>query len=639
MTRDDPWHSSDALDASSFPDAAKGNRRLIAFLLLFLAFCLLVILQGWRSRIPRFDVAIVIDSAQRLIDRGEVPNKGILVTFVSYSPPGAAWFVVPGLLIFDDPRLFEYVGSIGLYVGTLLGIFFLARRYCDAGIAFLAVALYGCSELGLLAGSTLFLTYDTRCFYVWMIYCISKWVDDCDGNYLAAALLIWATGMYVFMEIAPAVFVVPVAWFLYRVPIRVAPLAIVAILSTVVWYPYLRFEAGRDFIDVRSQVFRQSLAPVEFSQAWCDPSVAPSAWQLALATAKKPQPPEPMWRATRRWASTRVNVIVSNLLTSFRSSRIRGAPIVLLALTLVGMAACLLSSAETIETRQAVIVWRRRITWISHSAGVLAVLLNEFVLTQFFTVDAHLEATSVWSIRVAEALMAATAIVSRLWRGTIAARIAAVQSALSARSTNVRVLAISTLVPWLVLFWVAEDERRFWWIWPLQMILLAVAVRYVTVRVSRFPFAPCVASLFIVFLVANNSVMIARLHDWARNGWSGAEANAVQAIDAAAALVRSSGGNSRASIGYEVDVRRFVAIDHIVDPRYKVGTDLDMLLWYRHGITNTDRCAEGFAATDTLRIVQVGTDDAGRQDRIENPRSEPFNLIRGIGVYRLLQRE
>src|SRR4026207_64429 len=240
------------------------RERIASFFLILAVVGLVVITQGWRSRIPRFDIAIAIDSAQRLIDRGEVPEKGILTSFASYNPPGVTWLLVPGLLVFDDPRLFEYAGSLALYVGTLLGVFFLARRYCGLGTAFLAAALYGYSELGLTAGSTLFLTYATRSFYVWMIYCVSRWVDDRDPNLLAAAVLVWATGMDVFLEMAPALLVIPVVWLLYRPPIRVAPLAVVAALSTALWFPCLAFEARRDFVDVRSQVFRQSLTPVGF---------------------------------------------------------------------------------------------------------------------------------------------------------------------------------------------------------------------------------------------------------------------------------------------------------------------------------------------------------------------------------------
>jgi hypothetical protein len=191
-----------------------------ACVLLLAALGVVLILQGWKSRIPRFDIVMSIEATQDLIDHGAFPDKGILTSFGSYTPPGVTWLLLPGLVVFQDPRLFEYVGSVGLFVGTLFGIFFLARRYFGFQSALLAVALYSCSELGLLAGSTLFLTHTTRCFYVWMIYCVGRWVDEDNPNFLAGAILMWAAGMYVFMEMAPAILVVPAIWLLFRSSVR-----------------------------------------------------------------------------------------------------------------------------------------------------------------------------------------------------------------------------------------------------------------------------------------------------------------------------------------------------------------------------------------------------------------------------------
>jgi Dolichyl-phosphate-mannose-protein mannosyltransferase len=613
-----------------------------AAVLLLAGFGVVLILQGWRSRIPRFDMAMSIQSAQRLIDEKEMPDKGILTSFVSFTPPGVTWLLLPGVLVFHDPRLFEYIGSLGLYVATLFGIFFLAQRYFGTGTALLAVALYGYSELGLTAGSTLFLTYTTRCFYVWMIYCVGRWVGDDNPNFLAGALLTWAIGMYVFMEMAPAILVVPIIWVLYRPSVRAAPLAAVAALAMVLWFPYLRFETHRHFIDVRSQVFRQSLEPVDFSTAWCNPSLVPRNWRNDMARTqalKMSQSTESPTRAARRWASERVNILVGNTLTSFRSSAFPGAPIALFALTLVGLAACLLARDEKIETRDLNVSWRHRIAWFAYGAGVLGILLNEFVLEPFVSADANLQPSSILVIRVVETSLLATAILSFIYRDTIATRIATVQRVLSAPSTGTRVLGTSVAVPWVVLFLIADQERRFWWIWPLQVTLLAVSVAYLPTRLGRFPHGVWIGSLAVVLTMAANPVLASRVHDWFRNGWSGKDADAIQVTDAVARVVKSSEDRDRASIGYEVDVRRFVAIDHITDPRYKVGADFDMLLWYRHGISNLNHCAEGVQPIDTYRIVQVGRDDVGRTDRIESDRNGQFEMIRQVGVYQLLQRD
>jgi hypothetical protein len=138
---------------------------------------------------------------------------------------------------------------------------------------------------------------------------------------------------------------------------------------------------------------------------------------------------------------------------------------------------------------------------------------------------------------------------------------------------------------------------------------------------------------------ATVALLVSRLHDWVRNGWSGEDADEIQVTNVAATLVESSEKRDHVSIGYEVNMRRFMATDQIIDPRYKVGADFDLLLRYRHGIANLNGCAEGVHANDEYRIVQVSRDDiSGRTDRIESRRDDVFEMIRQAGVYQLLER-
>jgi hypothetical protein len=610
--------------------------------LLLAGLAVVLILQGWKSRIPRFDMIVSIEATQDLINGGGFPDRGILTSFGSYTPPGGTWLMLPGLVVFEDPRLFEYVGSLGLFVGTLCGIFFLARRSFGLPSALLAVALYSYSELGLLAGSTLFATHTTRCFYVWMTYCVGRWVDEDNPNVLAGAILVWAAGMYVFMEMAPAILVVPAIWLLYRPSIRLAPLTIAAVLAGALWYPYLRFEADRDFADVRSQVLRESIRPIDFSTPWCDPALVPATWLDDVTrdqTLRESQSKESRPARARRWASERTGIVIENALTNFRGSFFAGADLALFALTLVGLAASLLASTQRVDWGHEKAVWRHRTTRLAGLLTILGIVLNEIVLTRFVTADGNLTASSILAIRLVEASLLTAAVLSFAYRDAIAAVLVAVQRALAAPRANTGVLAISLAVPWLVLFLVADYERRFWWIWPLQVIALAAAVAYLPMRLKLSPRVVWVASVVVVLVVAANPLLASRLHDWLRHGSSGEDADEIQVVDAAAGLVRSSGERDRASIGYEVNVRRFVATDHIIDPRYKVGADFDMLFKYRHGISNANRCAEGVQPDDAYRIVQVAMgDNAGRTDRIESRRNGSFEMTGQFGAYQLLRR-
>jgi hypothetical protein len=127
----------------------------VAVIALCTVFGLSLSIQGWRSRITTFDLVTAIESAQEFVATGRVPDRGILTSFASYTPPGTAWLMLPGVLTFKDPRLFELVGSGILYLGTLVGIFLLARNHFGMPCAYLSVALYGLSELGLFYSNSL----------------------------------------------------------------------------------------------------------------------------------------------------------------------------------------------------------------------------------------------------------------------------------------------------------------------------------------------------------------------------------------------------------------------------------------------------------------------------------------------------
>src|SRR5262245_50542464 len=84
--------------------------------------------QGWNSRLMNFDHVNFIDGAAKFLSDGVLPDRGDVSSYWAYNTPGTAWLMVPGMLVFHDPRLFESVGSVVLYVGTLVGVFLLARK-------------------------------------------------------------------------------------------------------------------------------------------------------------------------------------------------------------------------------------------------------------------------------------------------------------------------------------------------------------------------------------------------------------------------------------------------------------------------------------------------------------------------------
>jgi hypothetical protein len=147
---------------------------------------------------------------------------------------------------------------------------------------------------------------------------------------LAAAIAVWGIGMNVDMAIAPMILILPALWLVYRPSLRLKPLLVTGAVSTIVWFPYLRFEGPRDFVDLRSQLLLQHVLPANYMQTWCDPkltlhdasemtsSLAARRTRAPAAQRSVPNPGEPLLTRTGRAVS-------DPLLSNFDSGSIPGA--------------------------------------------------------------------------------------------------------------------------------------------------------------------------------------------------------------------------------------------------------------------------------------------------------------------------
>ena len=69
----------------------------------------------------------------------------------------------------------------------------------------------------------------------------------------------WLAGMYTHIEMAPFALMLPALWWRYRPPITAKSAIAAAVVGLVMWSPYLVFEYGRGFIDLRAQLSMRPL--------------------------------------------------------------------------------------------------------------------------------------------------------------------------------------------------------------------------------------------------------------------------------------------------------------------------------------------------------------------------------------------
>jgi hypothetical protein len=173
------------------------------------------------------------------------------------------------------------------------------------------------------------------------------------------------------------------------------------------------------------------------------------------------------------------------------------------------------------------------------------------------------------------------------------------------RDSSQGVLWRMLLIPWLLLLLIPETDsalsgRRFWWLWPLQVVA-AVGVLH---RLTGGRRISVVFSSLLVALAFFAGDGWLRVQDWKANGFSGKDAEAWvmgQRIDA------ELPGDARATgVGYSVEVWGHAFRFRVIDPRYKIGWEWDWLLRYDFGISNRIDCPEGVSGEAVFEVVQKG---------------------------------
>lgn len=547
----------------------------ITLVLVLLAGCgMLFANQGWRAQIMNIDLIPYPEALSQLFQAGIIPERGVLTSYQSFTPPGIAYLMLPGMLVFDDPRLFEIVGASFMYIGTLIGIWLLAEQAFNRRCAMLAMIFYALSGQGFFFARSLWPRAHPF-FFVWLTYWTLRWEKQRDGRFLAAAMLTWAIGLYMFLEIAPAMLIFPAIWLRCRPPINWRSLAIASAVILLIWLPYLRFEYGRNFADVRSQIFRQTLATDDERATWCDPSLPMETWPEEVPT------PVSLSR-DGWWFPNSANVMQRAWNRLYWTVRFAG----------------------------------NKLVWTKWWNGV-----NNFKMAYQFSIPI----TILSFILTSGVVIAVVVDDVRQWRKVCC--------------SEKGVIAICLLTPWLALWLLTDAGRadRFWWLWPLQAIFLAAFFTEIFEKVIRSKKLAIACQLIMLLLIVTQPHIMQKIEAWQHDGWSSRDHERVQVSDWLARQFHAK-GVSQAAIGYQILMYGWEPVFHRHDQQYKVGADFDFYLKRKHGIINTNRCAEGIAPFDEYRIVQTSrTADVDRYLRV--PDLDKYEPIGEVGAYQILKRK
>jgi hypothetical protein len=570
--------------------------------------------QGWNSRLMNFDHVNFVDAAARFLSEGALPDRGDVSSYWAYATPGTAWLMIPGMVVFHDPRLYEAVGSAALYVGTLAGLFLLARMTFGSRCAYLTLIAYGLSRNGLFNAGSLW-SIGNPFFYVWMVFFCILWVTRNNAAYLAAAIVVWSVGMYVDMVLAPAMFVFPAIWLVYRPPVKLAPLVVAACAILVVWYPFLRFERSRDFADLKSILTLKRMRPPDYKASWCSPELTLQGIDGRVESLTTPPATVTVFERVKEHLRRRSNTVKEGLVFNFDQmtfTPLGAPPLLLLALATFAVIALQRPVRFLVATDDRDALRKRlRIVRVGWILLALAVLANEVLVARLLSTTGQIVPSTVWTIRTVQAFLlvvGVTMILSARQILELRRRLVsqAVHRGRDIQNKHAGLFAVALLVPWLVLLAVVEPGHavRYFWIWPLQLAAIVAAVTFVPERLGWSKTGAMWCQIALVGVLLTHPWLVSPVRAWMSTGWSGPMASDVQAADYIGAQLQAEGRDS-AAVGYQTYIAEFMAAMNIADPRYKVGAELDMFLKYRYGVVNTNQCAEGVSSDDEYRIVQA----------------------------------
>jgi hypothetical protein len=586
-------------------------------------------LSGRCDIVPHPDMVRDLCNAHALVARGTMPLHGTPSSLNSFNPPGVSFGLAAGMLFFPhNPALAERAGAQLLFAGTLLGLLLWLKPRLGRWAAVLAMLIYAAGSAGAFFQTSLWPRAHPF-FYVWFLFALTLWIERRRSAWLGVALVLYAVGMYWFMEMAPAILLVPALYLLYRPPVSARSVLAALAASLAVWSPYLTFEAGRGFEDLRSLLLRKQMcSPVVADVVYDKDNHFVNTWDVPRLKAQGAAKPDGEWQDTLDWGVVWVDTTPRSYLGEwglvFYTDKAGGW-----VFQSMETGRLLKKDAHNWEPgayrfsfkTPYKVTLRRGESYVQRHLKHFGPLSNfggdqafPFWIWQTLLFSAAL-ALAFYKSGIARAVLSAC----RAWLGAfrVGKRFAwAAHAVPQGPQATLAVLVLGALVPALVVaalvpgYVVLESERRYLWLWIAEAALIGAALGNARFRSVRIGVIACLAAVCTFAANPNTQGLFSN----AFKGWPCGEKGARAEVLGSLAQVVHADGLDAARIGYDVDVNVWLAQLHAIEPESKCAQEWDAALLVAHGIRNLDTTAEGIGPDDDYRVVETRY-TAGPMDR------------------------
>ena len=186
------------------------------------------------------------------LDGGAFPVVGTLSSVAAFNMPFLVWLQLPALALTRHAPSVLIGTQLAFNLLATVTLYRLARALLGEGAGMVAALLFTYSQVGISSAYTAWAQLLLPGFFVFFLYCLYRWKTDGRDVYAA---LTWLLATAAFMTHFSAVLLYGVLlalWLLLRMPWRPRGLAAGMLLSALMLAPWLAFEVGQDFADLRA---------------------------------------------------------------------------------------------------------------------------------------------------------------------------------------------------------------------------------------------------------------------------------------------------------------------------------------------------------------------------------------------------
>lgn len=210
-----------------------------------------------------FDIVPVVSLPWNFVHGGAFPVVGTLSSVAAYNMPGLQWLHLPMMAITDAPFLTLLTTMLFLNMLGTAAVFALGHSMFNARVAFLAAAVFTFSETSFAATSVAWAQFVLPSLTALVVLCLWRWRIHRHGVWMLGAGLI---AVLAFMTHFSAILLFP-SMLMFALASgarwRWRWLLLGMCGAALMLTPYMLFEVGRGFSDLRAFVTRDVQIPRE----------------------------------------------------------------------------------------------------------------------------------------------------------------------------------------------------------------------------------------------------------------------------------------------------------------------------------------------------------------------------------------